>query len=172
MALPPTHKADHTPVLVLSYDSAWDKERIEYELGVIRGDVEADPARPVLYDSPSDHPVVRYHAGMSRCDLSTVSEYLDDEKGPVRFTLARLPLAEWGRVRAALERSKPDAQVLAVRLGLVAIDGADVPLSSARPLRDSDLERVRRLVSDAGIEELGSQVIHCSRELFDLEKKP
>lgn len=151
-------------------DTAWDHDRVAYETQVLKGTIEADPGRPVPWDEWLDHPYVRYHANMARADLGTVTEYLDEEKVPVRFLLNRLPLVTWTQVRTRLERSTPEAHIMAIRHGLNGVEGADLELAS--PLTEVDLQRLRKLVGDDGLDELGRQIICASRELLDHEKKP
>ena len=168
MGLPPAHRVDHTPVYILSFDSAWDHERIAKELAPLKGNI------PKMFE----HAWVRYRRGLARADLATVQHYLqqDPPSPAVKFTLRRLTLPQWEAVQARQESNEHAARNLALQYSLVSIDGAECLLerggAESGKLSSDDLDRVRALVSDEGLEELGDQAIAVSRELLDVEKKP
>jgi len=168
MGLPPAHRVDHTPVYILSFDSAWNHELLNKELKPLK-----DNTAKVL-----DHPWVRYRRGLSRADLSTVQHYLvsDPPSPAVKFTFRRMTLSQWEIVQARLESNAHAARHLALQYSLASIDGAECLLerggTESGRLSADDLDRVRALVSDEGLEELGDQAIAVSRELLDVEKKP
>jgi hypothetical protein len=176
MALPPIHRVDHTPVYVLSVDSAWDADRIQYELDVVKQKREPEPGRdPVPCERVGDHPIIRYHNGASRCDLETVRQYLREEEAPVRFVLRRLSLVEWtscGGMVNALARG-----IWALQRSLVRIEGAEIKLArgggtDSSPLDAGDIARLRELCGDDEFEALCAMSISISQELLDHEKKP
>jgi hypothetical protein len=75
------------------------------------------------------------------------------------------------------QTSPPAARNLALSYALLHVEGADVELSRGgreppHALTDEDMQRLRELVGDDGLVELGNQAIACSRELLASEKKP
>lgn len=172
--LPPIQRVDHTPVLVLPNDSAWDHERIEREQDAIEKS-RKDPAKRAACQWPSleDHPIYRYNSGDSRFDLSTVQSYLKPEEDQVRFTLRRLPRRpHWRQVEHLNSQGRGvDARDYAVQHGLVEVYGLDFPLTPNEPLDEADMDRLRSLVGDDGLAIIGYAVINVSRELTAPEKK-
>jgi hypothetical protein len=172
MALPPLHRVDHVPTYVLSFDTAWDHDRIGEELA---GIVDQDTHSP--WRTKDDHPWIRYFSGESRCDLSTVSAWLRPDDNPVKFVFRRLTIRERAMLEARQQTSAPAARKLALSYALLEVEGAEVKLTRGgreppHGLSDEDLQRLRELVGDDGLVELGNQAIACSRELLTSEKKP
>lgn len=164
MALPPAHSVDHTPQVILSFDDAWDMEAV---------DAERD-ALP--QDQRDSHPWMLYHQLEARSDLSTVRGYLLADATPWVFELRRLTMREIATVEARAETSSPAARNLALALALVDVEGVEIKFArgSRKPhtLTDDDLEKLRALVSDVGIRELGNHAMSASRlELTEPEKK-
>lgn len=175
MGLPPTHRIDHTPVCVLTHDSAWDQERIDYEYSVLGG-AEADETRPVIgVERLEDHPVWRYRTGESRGDLETVRAYLRDEEQPVRFVLRRLGLREWATMQNMISSSTFMARIYAISHALVRVDGCELKLSrggsDAGRLSDADVNALRELCGDAGFMELTGMAMSVSAHITSAEKK-
>jgi hypothetical protein len=176
MALPLIHRIDHTPVLVLEDDYAWDKERINRELAQIeeaRGDADLAAACP--WPTKEDHPFERYRTGASRFDLSTVAGYLKPDIEATRFTLRRLDDDfEWPRVQHLQEQDRlVDARRFALQHGLVEVVGLGIPfpITTGQPLDTAQVKKLRGRVGDSGVGMIGAAVINVSRELFDAEKK-
>jgi hypothetical protein len=172
MALPPLHRVDHVPTYVLSFDTAWDHDRLGEELAAI-----ADPEKSSPWKRRDEHPWIRYCSGESRCDLSTVAAWLKSEDNPVKFIFRRLTLRERAMVESRAQTSSPAARNLALSYALLEVEGAEVKLTRGgreppHGLTDDDLQRLRELVGDDGLIELGNQAIACSRELLAHEKKP
>jgi hypothetical protein len=177
MALPPVHRVDHPIEYIHSTDSAWDKDKIEYELAVIDGKREAEPGRPVPNGKRSDHPWVRFFVGDSRGDIRTVEDYLthkDGALGPVRFRFERMPLTRWIACKNLdTPTTQGDRMVLAVRYSLVGAAGLELQGGrNGEPLTEGDITLLRRTFGDAVIEDLGFIAIKASSELADAEKKP
>jgi hypothetical protein len=166
--LPPIHRIDHAVVIVLSFDGAWDSERLNDEEAAIVDDDKESPWQTV-----DQHPWPRYVGGESRGDLTTVHQYLIEAEHPVRFHMRRLSLRQ-----LALIRTNPStSRITALSYALTKVEGAEVKLdrggrSESHALTDDDMQRLRELVGDAGINELGSQALACSAVLLDSEKKP
>ena len=175
MALPLTHRFDHTPVVILPADSAWDHERIKREQDLIEKAVADGDTSTVEWPSVEDHPVYKYNTGESRFDLTKVQAYLQPTESPARFTLRRLGLDEWMRVQHLQETGRMvDARLFALRHGLVEVDGLDgvkIGLASDEPLDMATVGRLRRRIGDQGINTIGAAAINVSRELLDAEKK-
>ena len=173
MALPPIHRIDHTPCLILADDTAWDQERIKREFAEIDA-AAGDPVKAAAcqWAAPEDHPIYRYNSGASRFDLRTVEQYLIPGEEPVRITLRRLDdNGPWQQVLHLQEMGKHVASVrYAMRAGIVEITGADVKIAGTT-LDDAEVARVRSIVSDVGLRVIGGAVINVSREIFDAEKK-
>ncbi len=178
MGLAPQNRVDHTPEVILSFDDAWDHDLVDYELDVIRGERTADDDRPVQWTVIDDHPWVRYHHGVTRCDLALVRQYLrkDAPSPPVKFTLRRLTLRELTIVRDIEADAPGSARMAALRAALVSVEGDTIKFNrGARErgdLDDGDLERLRALVSDKGFDQLGTLAVLVSQELLEEEKKP
>jgi hypothetical protein len=166
MGLPPAHRIDHTPRIVLSFDTAWDVPKIEAELETI--------------GKRGDHPWVRYCTYQARGDLATVKQYLlsDPPSAPLVFELRRLTLREMTIVENRELTSAPAARNLALSYALLDVEGCDLKFDRGgrdlpAALSDADLDALRAIVGDAGLRELGNHSIACSRmELSDPEKKP
>lgn len=174
MGLPPLHRVDHRPVYILSFDDAWDHDRLGREIAAIK-----DPAQESTWERTEDHPWLRYYSGESRCDLATVSAWLlkDPADPPIRFSFRRLTLREMAMVEAAQQTSIPAGRNLALAYALIDVEGAEIALTRGgreppHRLTDEDMQRLRERVGDQGIRELGNQAIACSRELLQAEKKP
>lgn len=176
MALPLIHRVDHTPVVVLEDDNAWDKARIDSEFAQIdKARTDPELAATCQWPKLEDHPVYRYRIGASRFDLATVAGYLKPDVEPTRFTLRRLDdEVEWPRVEHLQEMGRGvDARRYALSRGLVEVDGLDIPfpIAAGEPLDAAQLKKLRSRISDTGVGLLGAAVINVSRELFDAEKK-
>jgi len=179
MALPLTHRINHIPVYVPAEDDAWDIERIEREKGWIDGTVEVPEGQVVPWQELDDHPIVRYHSGMSRFDMTTVSEYLDTEKKPLRFVLKRMSLREWEEAQATAERSSggvygvSETRRLSLRYGLTGVE--NLPEWAEKPgslgYSESQLESLRDLIGDHQYIMLGFACLTASRPLDPLEEK-
>jgi hypothetical protein len=172
MALPPLHRVDHVPTYILSFDTAWDHDRIGEELAAI-----ADPDQESPWASRGNHPWIRYCSGESRCDLETVTPWLKPGGDPVSFVFRRLTVRERAMIESRAQTSAPAARNLALSYALISVEGAEVKLNRGgreppHGLTDDDLQRLRELVGDDGLIELGNQAIACSRELLASEKKP
>jgi hypothetical protein len=176
MALPPIHRVDHTPCLILPEDSAWDAERIKREQDEIEA-ARLDPAKSASCQWPQleDHPIQRYISGASRFDLRTVEQYLKPDSDPVRFTLRRLDDdGPWQQVLHMQEQGRNvAARRFAMRNGLVEVSGLDIPLriDPEHPLDAAMVNQLRGRITDHGISTIGAAVINVSREVFDAEKK-
>jgi hypothetical protein len=176
MALPPIHRVDHTPCLILAEDSAWDEERIRREQDEIEA-ARKDPVKAASCEWPTieDHPIYRYNSGASRFDLRTVEQYLKPDSDPVRITLRRLDDdGPWQQVLHLQEQDRHvAARRFAMRHGLVEISGCATPaqFDPDEPLDKTAIARVRGIVGDRGLTTIGAAVINVSREIFDAEKK-
>lgn len=158
MALPPRHRVDHEPRCVLSIDSAWKREELAESIDA--------------FDDPADHPWRRYLSGTSRCDLGTVIQWLDLEKGPVIFHFRRLNWKEWALVQARSQTNVPASRNLALQLSVVKIEGALENVAPDRgQISDDDMGRIRELAGDDGFAELGNQALCLSQETLEAEKK-
>jgi hypothetical protein len=171
MALPPIHRVDHIPCVILEDDYAWDKERIGREQAEIGKAIEdGDTSCP--WPTLADHPFFRYIAGASRFDLNTVSQYLLPGQEPVRFTLRRLGFSEWKQVDHCIDQGRwVDARTLALQHGLVGIEGLDVKINIDGPLDTATIEKLRGRIGDEGLVTLGNAAVIVSREILDAEKK-
>ena len=164
MGLPPTHRVDHTPRVILSTDDAWDIDRVE--------------AERAASDHPNEHPWIRFCGYRARGDLATVREYLLEEPPlgpPLIFELRRLTLREMAGIEARELTNAPAARNTALALALVAVEGVEFKIDRGGrdALSDATLEKLRALIGDAGVRELGNHAIACSRmELTEPEKKP
>ncbi|HUU96312.1 MAG TPA: hypothetical protein VM487_11275 [Phycisphaerae bacterium] len=164
MGLAPAHRVDHIPVYILPFDLSWDMDAVRKDTAKLEG------------EAFKSHPWVRYHDGSSRCDLSTVAQWLIPEIPPARFVMRRLTRRQWNAVEAKESVSVPDARDLALRYGLEAIEGIDCELDRGGaedgPLSSDDLDRLLDLVGTAGLVNLGQMAIAVSRrELQPAEKK-
>jgi hypothetical protein len=167
MALPPIHRVDHIPCVILEDDYAWDKERIASEQAGIGED------KASAWPSLSDHPFYRYIGGASRFDLNTVSQYLLPGHEPTRFTLRRLGFPEWKLVDHCIDQGRwVDARTLALQHALVSIEGLDVKINIDGPLDTATIDKLRGRIGDAGLVTLGNAAVIVSREILDAEKKP
>jgi hypothetical protein len=175
MALPPIHRVDHTPVVILPNDSAWDHDRVKREKAAIMAAIDSGDTSTVAWPSLEDHPVEKYNTGASRFDLNTVLAYLLPDETPARFTLQRLDLPEWIKIEHFHDTGRlADARLFALRFGLAEVDGLDgvkIVIDDAEPLDMATVGRLRSRIGDAGIGTLGAAVINVSRELLDAEKK-
>lgn len=174
MGLPPAHRVDHQPVYVLSFDGAWDNERLNYEYDVITG--ELDPDLEVPWSKVEDHPWRKWRRGETRADIAQIQHYLDEAAAPVRFVFRRLSLREWTEVENIQNRSIPEGRNYALRHSLEKVDGVELTLDrngrESGPLSVKDMDSLRSLAGDEGFRELGFMAIQISRELLDTEKKP
>lgn len=186
MAAPIVHRVDHVPVFVLLRDSAWDNDRITREERQIEHAIkfaeDGDPAEPladVQWTDPKDHPIARYHGGVSRYDLRTVEAYLLPNERPTKFVLRRLCWADLRHVRTLIAAgSKPDAFHFALRAGLHRV--TDCPGLPEWPGRDVDdapflterqADKLRSIIGDVAADEIGAAVYMVSREITDAEGK-
>lgn len=177
MALPPNHHIDHTPFMILLEDSAWDVERVNYELDVLAGKIEPEEGRPVpVVDDRKEHPWLRYHSGRTRFHLSPeILSYLDESKEPVRFELKRLSDARWRVYLSYTERgAMVEGRYYALRHGLAGIQGVSLKLRErdGEAVSEGAMGKLRRLVGDVNFTKLGDAVIRASMELLEDEKKP
>lgn len=177
MAIPPRHKIDHEPVFIWREDTAWDHDRIEYELGVAAGRREAEAGRPVPCKRTGDHPWLLYVTGQTRGDLASVLDYLehkDGELGPTRFHYRRLSLRDWAAVKDLRATGlEYQASMLAVRNSLVKVTGVELEGGKAgEPLTEADLVTLRERFGNDVFEQLGRWAIKASEELSEAEKKP
>lgn len=177
MALPPRHKIDHEPVFVWREDTAWDHDRIEYELGVAAGRREPEPGRPVPAKRTADHPWLQYVTGNTRGDLASVREYLAHEAGelgPTRFHFRRLPLTHWAAVKDLRSTGlEYQAAIYAVRNSLAKVSDLELEGGKAgEPLTENDLVTLRERFGNEVFEQLGRWAIKASEELSEAEKKP
>lgn len=177
MGLATVHRIDHQIVYIHEADTAWDHERIKYELAVIEGKRPAEQGRPVLWTKRTEHPWWRYVAGFTRGDLKGVEDYLkhrDGTEGPVRFHFERIgSMPAWSVVKGLNEKGQfYDRDMTALRLSLKAVDGFDLEGGrKGQPLTDSDLQKLRETYGESVIEALGAVAYKMSQELTDAEKK-
>lgn len=178
MALPTIHNPTTPIIFIARDDTAWDRDRINYELEVIEGEREPDQDRPVAWDAVEDHPMVRYQLGETRYDLTTVEQYLDQAEGPVRFHFRRLTrnqrnnllaLQQGGQLYAAYEA--------AFRLGVETIDGVpnlelQARFKKSKTLGEKDMGRIEQLLGRDIFHEVGEAVLRASQDLTRAEKKP
>jgi hypothetical protein len=188
MAIAPSQPVDHTPILILEDDDAWDRERFVYELDVLAGKDPDERGRPP-YNSHEEHPLLRYFRGQTRFHLDDeVSSYLLPDRTPLRFTLRRLDEHQWRMVeRRDEEGNRSDARYVALRYGLDKVEGAALEVRSGHPverpveikLRSGDdgpitegaLTKLRNLLGDDNLRILGAACKNASRRLLDHEKK-
>jgi len=158
MGLPPSHRVDHVPIIVLSHDTAWDFDRINSEIEA--GD--------------DDHPVTRYFSGETRAELDAVRAFMVADESPVEFRLRRLTMAQWNIVEDLAHRSDANSRMAAVKYSLESVSGIELKRAGREsgPLSDADIEAVRALCGHKGFRELGLMAIAVSRGLLDTEKKP
>jgi len=179
MALPLTHRINHIPVYVPAADDAWDQERIDREKGWIDGTVDIPEGQVVPWEDLEDHPIERYHSGNSRFDLSTVSDYLDLSKQPLKFVLRKLPLKQWDEMHGLQERGGygtyggAQGRLYAVKHGLDAIEGIEEWKDKRPPMgwSDSQIESLRDMIGETQYVVLGYAIMQASRPLDPLEKK-
>lgn len=182
MSLRVKHRLDHTPIYVNPGDSAWDHDKIDSELRLIRiarGEEQADegeelPAIP--WTSEDEHPVKLYAGGASRYDLDTVREYLIADNRPTEFVLRRLSAADYADVKDELAQNRVGrARLMAIERGLVEIRGLDEwkPRRNKATgfLRRDSIEDLRELLEDLDFDLLGYACITASASLQDAEKK-
>ena len=153
MPLPPTHRLDHTPIVIFPSDGAWDNARIEADqraiaarvrrderLAELRGRaslddeqraelaaLEAGTDEPCPWPSLADHPVSRYHSGESRYDKRTIEPWLKPNERPAMIVLRRLTWAEYRHfwhLRTDIGNT-PEADAYAVRHGLQRVSDLD-----------------------------------------------
>jgi hypothetical protein len=176
MALPLTHRVDHTPVVILPDDSAWDQDRIDREQDQIAAAKKNQAlAAECPWPSLRDHPTFRYHAGLSRFDATTVQQYLMPDEEPVRFTLRRLPDdPHWIRILHLQEQGRlAEGRRYAVKHGLVEVSGLEhaFAIKANEPLDADQIEQLKKRIGDEGMQILGDAIVAVSRELLDAEKK-
>jgi hypothetical protein len=177
MGCPPNHKVDHVPKLILSFDDAWDHERLNRETATMKGErTPEDGEGPLAFTMADGHPWARFCLGLTRGDIDAVRGYLLPGSTPWEFSYRRLSLAQWAVYKDRAATSPYDASLFALRFGLLSVDGVDYKPtrggSENGGLDQSDLDRLRALVGDLGISELANMAIECSRELLEAEKKP
>ena len=153
MPLPPTHRLDHTPIVIFPSDGAWDNAKIEADQRAIEARVrrdervadlrgraaldeaqraelaalEAGTGEPCPWPSLADHPVARYHSGESRYDKRTIEPWLKPTERPAMITLRRLTWAEfraWGHLRHDLGNTA-EADAYAIRHGMLRASDLD-----------------------------------------------
>lgn len=178
MALPETHRIDHRPSLILHFDTAWDKELLDYERDVQEGKRDPEPGRPVPPGKWEDHPWRRYVNGSSRGDERTITQYLkhhDGHDGPVRFRFRRIgDPDQWAEVRHLEETGRDyQSKKLALRLSLIGASGLELEggKDDGSPLTKADLKLLRSKFGDLVFEEVATFARAVSRELTDAEKK-
>ena len=174
MGLPPIQRIDHIPVVILQEDSAWDRDRINYEAGVLRGDEPDERGRPP-FEKWEHHPVYRYHAGDTRYDIGPAEQYLREGDEPSRFTLRRLSHAEFVQVETMQGQGRgPEARLYALKRGLAEVSGLDgftLPTGNDHVLDEQAIAKLRARIGDNGLTYLGNAVIIASRRLTEPEKK-
>ncbi len=176
MGLPPTQPVDHEPVVILQTDTAWDHDRIAYELRVIEDPSKADERGVSHWASRAEHPWTRYQTGETRWHLSDeVASYLRADDEPARFILRRLDWSKWLHVRGLMQRANASAGwAYALQHGLARVEGFEIKLRETDdgPISNKGMELLRRAVGDDGFEQLGWACVNVSRELAETEKKP
>jgi hypothetical protein len=163
--------------LILSFDDAWDHERLKRETATMKGERTPDDGEGPLGFTMSDgHPWARFCLGLTRGDIDAVRGYLLPGSTPWVFSFRRLTLSQWALYKDRATTSPYDASLFALRYGLLSADGVDIDLmrggSEDGALDQGDLGRLRALVGDIGIVELATMAVECSRELLEAEKKP
>lgn len=161
MNKPPQHRADATIEFIRLRDPAWDFERINDEIEV-HGD---------------EHPVIRYHQGLSRYDLdapvrlgevvTTAREYLLPEPAPVVWTLRRLRA---GQVARCVDIGGVQGQQIAFMAAFVSVSGLDVRLPT-KLTTDQHLQQVADAIGLDLVWEVGRAALEASKGPTSAEKK-
>jgi hypothetical protein len=177
MALQPNHRATHVPTYILPGDSAWNTEKINYEMDILSG--VAEPAEGEVYPwtTREDHPVVRFRNGASRFDIETIKDYLLPGEKPTYVVLRRATLGQWQSLQSLMEREVvKDGQVLgrtetliaAIRFSFEACD--DLGLKAPRGgLTDTQIETLREQVGDECFILLAYACLAVNRSLSPIE---
>lgn len=183
MGIPVRNRLDHTMIYVNPGDSAWDYDKIDAELRLIRikrGDQEPEEGEelpPIPWDDEDEHPVKLYSSGKSRYDLATVRDYLLPDIEPTEFEIKRMALDDYGDVKDLLGRGQIGrARNKAIERGLVEVRGLPTPWKPKRNkatgyIRRDSLDELRELLTDQDFDLLGFACINASASLQDPEKK-
>jgi hypothetical protein len=175
---PPQHAADATPLYIVSFDDAWDLERVKRERKAMKAE-----------HPEAEHPRDAYYLGRTRYDIDapctiggvvvTVRQYLREGSTPTVFHLRRVDgrrrtqaLAVW-----ADPRERVAAQWDLARHGVTKVtegfEGKAWPLeggAAGLPLTDDDLQQLFD-VNDLLPQLLGIAVLNASAPLSDSEGK-
>ena len=168
MALPPQYACDIKSVFIHMNDPAWDFDRIHKE-------EKAEWKKNKTFI----HHVWKYMAGQTRYDITAngVHEYIDETKRPHKYLFRRLTILEMEGCRALLTGEVTDAAYReAFRLGLDDIQNLDeLDIKEIdRPgerLPMKTLERLKVLVGEQYMYDVGAAIIRASSDLVDTEKK-
>ncbi len=157
----PRHTLTDPMDLVLEHDDAWDKDRLEKELGDMKERGE----------DTSSHPYIQYQMGETRFNLSLVMEYLDMKKNPLVFRLRKLPRS---RYYALLDNQEKAGFFMGYqewcRYGIESIVGMslDADVAKGEMLSERDMDNLERKIGRNLIPQVGVSV---SLANSDLKKK-
>jgi hypothetical protein len=173
MAIQPNHRFTHVPTYVFPDDDAWDRAKIDREIGLIDGSVEPADGEVVSWASVDDHPVTRYRNGSSRFDLDTIRPYLRPAARPTFVVLRRPSLPHWQEIQSCYEREqglvgRTNTLTAGIRFALEEIP--DLKIKAGRSgLTDQQIDQLRELVGDERFDLLGYACLSVARSLTAIE---
>lgn len=199
MGIQPNHRATHTPIYIFPDDDAWDRKRIDRELGLISGVEDPEPGEQVPWATRDDHPVVRFRDGSGKFDVDTIREYLLAGRKPTYVVMRWVSRSAWLEIKSLLEREvnvvelvkdedgkpkkdedgKPMTEATGVLGRATTLDCAirhvvvsidDVGVKAGKQgLTDAQLEQLREQLGDERHELLGYACLASTRSLTNAE---
>jgi hypothetical protein len=120
MAIQPNHRATATKHYIFPDDDAWDRKKIDRELGLIdanrllespslsdelRATLLAEIGDEVVpWANRDEHPVVQFRDGSARFDSSTIREYLLPGRKPSFVVMRSISHTAWLDLQSLMER--------------------------------------------------------------------
>ena len=151
---PPRHRADAKAIFVLSMDEAWDKEKIDAEVRALEEQKDG---------LGQTHPVVQYHAGATRYDITHALPYLDSHKA-WQFEVRPLTMTEFAEVQDLLDRfGENRAFTRAAQMAFIKSSGMGAP---------SDLSACFGVSVQLPVAIGSAAYVASHPALLDTEKKP